>query len=61
MSEKTKKSCIWDYDGTGRLTIRNLSNFLKKQNISVKLNAISHEIEISVHIFLSDRKIRQNF
>lgn len=35
MSEKTKKSCIWDYDGTGRLTIRNLSNFLKKQNISV--------------------------
>ena len=49
MSEKTKKSCIWDFDGTGRLTIRNLMNFLKKQNISVKLNAISHEIEISGH------------
>lgn len=51
VEEKIKKAEIkknkdYNQDGTGKLTLENLSCYLKQNNIKVKYNIISHRMEI---------------
>ena len=55
-----QKQCSYDSDGTGELTIANLTAYLRQKDISVKYNIITHNIEISGFSGESSDHIKEN-